>query len=95
MDKAIGVCHTFVLTQMLDPRGDEECLDYAPFFSGVLEYFPSIRAIASALVCEFFKRLKESFAILQANAICLDKHWTSVAVDRLSCEGCRPVHGGG
>jgi hypothetical protein len=51
---AVGICDAFVLTQMFEPRFQQERLDHATFLGRVFEHSPRIGAVAAALLTEAF-----------------------------------------
>src|SRR6516225_7640586 len=60
LQQAVRLGDALVLAQMLEPRRHEKCLDKAAFLCGVLEYSPSVGAIATALARQFIHAVRSS-----------------------------------
>lgn len=66
LDHAIGVSDPLVLTQVFEPRFDQESFEETAFLGGVFEYAPRVGAVPTAFKRQFLERGEECLAIAGA-----------------------------
>ncbi len=94
-EHAVGVGDPLMRVHELEPGFDQERLDEAADFGGVLEHAPGIGAVALALIAELVERGEEFDVVLGIDAILHGHQDRPLVVLDFSGELRRaPVHGG-
>ena len=92
---AIGVGDALMLSQVFQPRIDEECLEHSFGVRNVLVQAPRVGAVALALAAEAPNRRKECFPHFSADPVFDgNQHGTRVVFHGCGEHRRRPVHRG-
>ena len=82
LQDAIGVGHALMLSHVVEPGIDAECLDEGPLFRGILIDAPIKGAVSLALARQLCDRRKKRRAISRRDGVFDgDEHRTSVGLD--------------
>jgi hypothetical protein len=84
--------YALVLTPMLEPRIDQECLDEAPGLGSAFEQPPGVSAVSAALPRKLVQRCEERVTVVPIDAIvdCYE-HRPRIILDRSGHDRRRPV----
>jgi len=89
----VGIGHALMLSHVLEPGIDIECLDEGSRQRGVLIYAPIIGAVAPSLARELRHRREKCRAIDRGDGVFDgDQHRTSVGLDVAREQGSGPMH---